>query len=61
MSRRITKASLVQAFNLAGRLESTTSGLSGFYDLAPRELAERAFSAAACDLWSLTGRLGAWA
>ena len=47
-------ASLVQAFNLAARLDPTTSRRSGSYDLAPRELADRASSAAARrDLWKL--------
>ena len=61
MPQQITMASLVQAFNLAARLEPTTRRLSGSCHLAPRELADRAFSAAAgCDLWSSTGRSGAW-
>jgi hypothetical protein len=61
MPHHITKASLVEAINRAARLEPTTSRLSGSYDLAPRELADKAFSAAAGrGLWSFTGRAGAW-
>jgi hypothetical protein len=61
MPHRHTKASLVQAFNQSARLESTISSLSGSYNLAPCEQADRVDSAAAgCDLWSFTGRLGAW-